>query len=179
MQIWKLMTLTSLAPLLITGCSTLMSNPSVAVNLHANWVLLPTINNTEQPQAGGRMDSITASLLRIRGVDHLTTIPTTKDTGGDLFEVASRHNQEVALEQARQQGAQYAVAASVNEWRYKVGLDGEPAVGVSISIIDLSSDQVIWSGSTARSGWSREAVSAVAQKAVNSLLSDALAHANK
>lgn len=177
MKIWKLLTLTSLAPLLITGCSTLMSNSGPAVNLHANWVLLPTINNTETPRAGGGLDSITASILRIHGVDHLTTISTPNQTGGNLFEVADRHNQDAALDEARKQGAQYAVATSVNEWRYKVGLDGEPAVGISISIIDVTSGQVLWSGSTARSGWSREAVSAVAQKAVNNLLSNALAHA--
>ena len=55
----------------------------------------------------------------------------------------SRRQQQDALAQARQQGANYAVAAAVNEWRYKVGLDGEPAVGVSISIIDVASGQVV------------------------------------
>ncbi len=177
MKIWKTLALMSLISLAISGCSTLATSHSTAVNLHANWVLLPSINNTETPQAGGRLDSITASILRVRGVDHLTMITPTTTAGSDLFETANRHNQDVALDQARQQGAEYAVAASVNEWRYKVGLDGEPAVGVSLSILDVASGQVIWSGSAARSGWSREAVSAIAQKTVNQLLSDALAHA--
>ena len=64
----------------------------------------------------------------------------------------------------------------MNEWRYKVGLDGEPAVGVSISIIEVASGQVVWSGTAARTGWSREAVSAIAQKATDKLLNDALSN---
>ena len=177
MTTWLRMTLISLVAVLCSSCATLKSPRGANLQLDAAWVVLPTINNTETPQAGGRLDSITASILRVRGVDHLTMITPTTTAGSDLFETANRHNQDVALDQARQQGAEYAVAASVNEWRYKVGLDGEPAVGVSLSILDVASGQVIWSGSAARSGWSREAVSAIAQKTVNQLLSDALAHA--
>jgi PBP1b-binding outer membrane lipoprotein LpoB len=177
MKYWKIITSIGLTTCLLSGCSTFMANTGPALNLHANWALLPSINNTDTPQAGGRLDSITASVLRIHGVDHLTTIQAPTQSSGALFEVADRDHQNAALEQARKQGAQYAVMASVNEWRYKVGLDGEPAVGISIEVTDVATNQVIWSGTTARSGWSRQAVSDIAQKSVNKLLSDALAHA--
>jgi hypothetical protein len=52
---------------------------------------------------------------------------------------------------------------SVQEWRYKVGIDGEPAVGVTMKVLDLSTGQIVWSVSGAKSGWSRQALSAVAQ----------------
>lgn len=121
------------------------------------------------------MDSILSSLLHIHGVTNLSLVAPSQDNN-DLFETADRRQQQDALAQARQQGANYAVAAAVNEWRYKVGLDGEPAVGVSISIIDVASGQVVWSGTAARTGWSREAVSAIAQKATDKLLNDALSN---
>ena len=57
----------------------------------------------------------------------------------------------------------FAVMGSVEEWRYKVGIDGEPAVGVSLIVVDLSTDRVVWSASGGKSGWSRQALSAVAQ----------------
>ena len=57
-------------------------------------------------------------------------------------ELSDRAAQEKALNWAKEQQAKYAVAASVDEWRYKVGLDGEPAAGITLSITDLGSGQV-------------------------------------
>lgn len=159
----------------LNGCSTLNATKSVGIDKSAQWVLLPAINNTETPQAGARLDSITANLLRVNGVSNLSVYNATATNEG-LFELADRRNQEAALTWAKTTGAKYAVAGSVDEWRYKVGLDGEPATGISLNVIDLSSGQVVWSGSAARTGWSREAVSAVAQKTVDSLLKSALPH---
>lgn len=175
MTTWIRMTLISLVAVLSSSCATLKSPRGANLQLDAAWVVLPTINNTETPQAGGRMDSILSSLLHIHGVTNLSLVAPSQDNN-DLFETADRRQQQDALAQARQQGANYAVAAAVNEWRYKVGLDGEPAVGVSISIIDVASGQVVWSGTAARTGWSREAVSAIAQKATDKLLNDALSN---
>ena len=159
--------------LALNGCATLSATRSPGVDLKAAWVLLPSVNNTETPQAGARLDSLTASLLRVHGVQNLTLYPATR--GGDaLLDPADRAAQEKAMNWAKEQQAKYAVAASVDEWRYKVGLDGEPAAGITLSITDLGSGQVIWSGSAARTGWSREAVSGVAQKVVNQLLDEAL-----
>lgn len=52
-----------------------------------------------------------------------------------------------------------------------MGVDGEPAVGLSVSIIDLESGAVVYAASGGKSGWSREALSAVAQKLARELLS--------
>jgi hypothetical protein len=60
----------------------------------------------------------------------------------------------------------------VDEWHYKVGIDGEPAVGMTLQIIDLAEgDRVVWSAASGKSGWSREALSAVAQKLIKDMLS--------
>lgn len=161
---------------LLQGCSTLHTTPTNnKLDKNAQWVLVPSINNTETPQAGARLDSITASLLRVHGVSQLSVYQ--NNTNNDsLFELADRRNQEQALNTLKSSGAKYAVAASVDEWRYKVGLDGEPATGVTLNIIDLTTGQVVWSGTAAKTGWSREAVSAIAQKTVDQLLKNALSH---
>jgi hypothetical protein len=171
----KLFVTTLLAGSLLgaAGCSTLSATRAPGVDLKAAWVLLPAVNNTETPQAGARLDSLTASLLRVHGVQNLSVWPAAR-AGDALLEQADRAGQEKAMVWAKEQQARYAVTGSVDEWRYKVGLDGEPAAGITLSITDLSSGQVIWSGSAARTGWSREAVSGVAQKVVNQLLDEAL-----
>lgn len=159
---------------LMQACSTLHTTPNVNLDKKAQWVLLPAINNTETPQAGARLDSITASLLRVHGVSSVATYNASANSDA-VFELADRRNQENALTWAKKSGAKYAVAGSVDEWRYKVGLDGEPAAGITLNVIDLESGQVVWSGTAAKTGWSREAVSAVAQKVVDNLLKSAVA----
>jgi hypothetical protein len=68
----------------------------------------------------------------------------------------------------------YALTGAVDEWRYKVGIDGEPAVGLTLQIINLTDgDRVVWSAAGSKSGWSREALSAVAQKLIKDMLSGA------
>jgi TolB-like protein len=76
-----------------------------------------------------------------------------------------------ALEWARGERARYALTGTVDEWRYKVGVDGEPAVGITLQVIEVQSGNVIWSAAGSRTGWSRDAVSAVAQKLLRQLLS--------
>jgi hypothetical protein len=65
------------------------------------------------------------------------------------------------------------VQGAVDEWRYKVGVDGEPAVGVALQVVDLQSGAVVWSAVGAKSGWSREALAAVAQKLIGELIASA------
>ncbi len=172
----RLLTLLVIFSSVLAGCSTLKGSRAPDMDLGARWILLPSINNTETPQAGGRLDSIAASLLRTHGVADLSLYPAGQ--GGDaLFESADRKSQEAALAWAKKQGARYAVAGTVDEWRYKVGLDGEPAAGISLSIIELSTGRVLWSGTGARTGWSRESVAGVAQELTDDLIADGLSRA--
>ena len=101
MTTWLRMTLISLVAVLCSSCATLKSPRGANLQLDAAWVVLPTINNTETPQAGGRMDSILSSLLHIHGVTNLSLVAPSQDNN-DLFETADRRQQQDALAQARQ-----------------------------------------------------------------------------
>lgn len=177
MKTWIFFISATALVLWLAGCSaiTLSANSAPRLDMAAPWVLLPSINNTETPQAGGRLDSIAASLMRTRGVN-LSMYATAGQGDEVAFDSADRHQQQQALERAAKQGFRYAVAGSVNEWRYKVGVEGEPVVGISLSIIDVATGRVVWSGSAARTGSGQYAVSAMAQDVVNSLLDRALSN---
>lgn len=155
--------------LLLAGCATVNRTSAPALEKNVKWALLPMENNTETPQAGFRMEAITETILRIKGALPLEKYPANLTQGG-LFEPADAKTVETAIAWAKQSGARYAVTGTVNEWRYKTGVDGEPAVGVTIKIIDLQSRQVIWDAAGARTGWGREAVSAVAQELLEDLV---------
>lgn len=155
--------------LLLTGCATANHTNAPTLEKNVKWALLPMENHTETPQAGFRMEAITETILRIKGALPLEKYPSNLTQGG-LFEPADAKTVETAISWAKQSGARYAITGAVNEWRYKTGVDGEPAVGLTIKIIDLQSRQVIWDAVGARTGWGREAVSAVAQKLVEDLV---------
>lgn len=163
-----------LAVLAAAGCATTDSGGSAGgpIERNAKWVMLPVLNHTEVPQAGLRAEAITEGLLRAHGVGDLTRYPATmnQDT---LLQPAERAVFDEADKWARSQGARYAVYGAVDEWRYKVGIDGEPAVGVALHIMDLQNNAVVWTGVGGKSGWSRESLSGVAQKLIRQLLATA------
>ncbi len=158
--------------LLLLGCSTNSSvSRSGALVSGAKWALLPMTNHTDTPQAALSAEAITEHLLRLRGIGDIVHYPATlsRDT---LFEPSERKVVDDAQKWAHEQGARYGISGSVEEWRYKVGIDGEPAVGITLQVIDLDNGTVVWSSSGAKSGWSRDALSLVAHKLLETLLGD-------
>jgi polysaccharide biosynthesis protein PelC len=163
-----------LAALFGAGCTTTDSRNYAAPSIDggAKWVMLPVLNHTDVPQAGLRAEAIVEGLLRSGGVNNITRYPAVMNAD-TLFEPSERKVYIEAEKWARIQNARYAVYGAVDEWRYKVGIDGEPAVGVALHIIDLQSNEVVWSGVGGKSGWSRESLSGVAQKLIRELLQTA------
>ena len=160
-----------LAALLLTACSTTSTISSGgALESNAKWALLPLTNHTDTPQAALAAEAIAEHQLRLRGVSQLLHYPATLSRDS-LFEPTERRVVDEAQKWAREQGVRYGLQGAVEEWRYKVGIDGEPAVGLTLQVIDLNSGAIVWSASGAQSGWSREALSAVGHKVIEHLLS--------
>ncbi len=171
----RLWLLVGLLPLL-AACSTLHFSPAPTLERQAPWVVLPFANHTETPLAGARAESIAAALLRAQGVAQIRRPPAAAQQEA-LFDAGTQQQQEQALNWARQQGVRYALTGAVDEWRYKVGVDGEPAVGLTLEIIDVATGQTLWSGAGGQSGWSRQALAVVARDLINELLVGGLAAA--
>jgi polysaccharide biosynthesis protein PelC len=154
----------------LSGCAVVDRSAPPAIAKNDSVAILPIANNTETPQAGQRAASIAQSLLASYGYANLARYPASADDE-TLFDAAKPDAQQKALDWARQQNARYALTGAVNEWRYKVGVDGEPAVGLTLDMIDVQTGKVVWTGTGSRTGWSRAAVSGVAQKLERDLLS--------
>ncbi|MEN9356436.1 MAG: hypothetical protein RL695_607 [Pseudomonadota bacterium] len=160
-----------LATVWLAACSTTSSiSNGGALDAGAKWALLPLANHTDTPQAALAAEALIEHQLRQHGLTQLMRYPATlsRDT---LFEPSERRVGDEARKWAREQGVRYGVQGAVEEWRYKVGIDGEPAVGVTLQVVDLNNnDAVLWSAASARSGWSREALVAVATKLMENLV---------
>jgi polysaccharide biosynthesis protein PelC len=155
----------------LVGCAVTQSTSQGIVMARTDSVaLLPIANHTDVPQAGLRAESIVEASLRARGLLQLQMYPIALNPE-TLFEPSERKAQLEAEKWAKSQNIRYVVYGAVDEWRYKVGVDGEPAVGLVLQVKDMGTGQVVYSASGGKSGWSREALSAVAQKLVLQLLS--------
>lgn len=151
-----------------TGCSVYEIQKSEALNTSAKWIMLPFINHADTPEAGERAADIAMTLFHTKG---LTQLKRYVPGEGELL---PELNQQKALQQAMdwalQQGYVYAVTGSVQEWRYKSGLDAEPVAGITLNIVDLQTQQMIWSASGSRTGWGRDNVSGLAHKLMDVLI---------
>jgi len=166
----RLLLMLLIATLSVTGCVTLNQGGG-AVSFQGEWAVLPFVNNTETPYAGERAEAIAAALLYARGVRRLER-SITEPRADDLGMERGEKRQREALESARQKKVRYVLAGTVNEWRYKVGLDGEPVAGFTLQVLELPEGRVVWSGAAGKSGWSRDAVSSVAQQVLDRLLGE-------
>ena len=160
--------------LVITGCTIGVINTSspVPVYLNSKMAVIPFSNYTETPLAGERAMSITAAVLETRGLSNLAVYQNQGSANNNVLlpGMSQTKSRQALLQWARSTGARYAMTGSVNEWTYKVGLDGEPVVGLSLQLIELSSKHIVWTSVGGVSGGSRIAVSTVAQKLINALL---------
>jgi TolB-like protein len=159
-----------LLALILSACSSIESSTDTQpLPTSASWALLPMINNTGEPQAGLRAEAIAESLLRIRGITALRHYPAEMNPDS-VFEPAQRKRTEEALSWARKERNRYAVTGTVDEWHYKVGVDGDPAVGITLTVLDLQNGQVLWTAVGAQTGWGRESLAIVAQELLQDLI---------
>ncbi|MCJ0765429.1 penicillin-binding protein activator LpoB [Variovorax terrae] len=166
-----------LAAALLAGCGSLSPGGAAgrapmeqAIAPADKVAMLPIANFTDVPQAGLRAEALLESALRQAGLRQLVVYPPALNPE-TLFEPGERKAQAEAEKWARAQGMRYTISGAVNEWRYKVGVDGEPAVGLMLQVRDLKTDQVVYSTAGGRTGWSREALAAVGQKLTAELVS--------
>lgn len=160
---------TLLGTLFLSSCSVHNIQESTPLNAHANWIVLPFINHSDSPEAGERVADISAALLRSEYKVHLleTRVP---NDGPGIPELNQQKAVDTAIKWGKAQQYQYGLGGSVQEWHYKSGLDAEPAVGVTLNVINLNTGETIWTASGAKTGWGRESVSGTGQKLVAELL---------
>lgn len=159
-----------LLSLLAAACTTQqVEKTSEPLARTAGWALLPIVNQSQTPQAGERAEALVETALRVRGLQpaHYPV----KQPADPLALLDEEKRFQQALQWARNQGFRYGVTGSVQEWRYKTGLDGEPAVGISLRVIDIPSGSILWAASGARTGWGYESLSGTANKVIDRLLS--------
>lgn len=155
--------------LVVSACGTVRQTSGPALTHGDKIAVVSVANYTETPDAGKSAESIAANTLRAGGIADVRIAPVDSNRNS-LFDTAQRGDAEKSLEWARTQNARYVLTGAVEEWRYKTGVDGEPVVGVTFELIDVSNGAVVWSATGTRTGWSRSALSSVATTLIGKVL---------
>lgn len=154
---------------LLIGCGSMTSTPTVVATANDQWVLLPLKNLSTTPLAGEKVLALAETQLRARGVTQISSFSPT-DNLSLVSLLDNSEQQEKARNWSRESGARYALTGTVHEWHYKLGADREPAVGLSMKLIEVSTGNVLWQGSASRTGWGYSNLSGVGDKVVRELL---------
>lgn len=156
----------------LAGCAVMDAQSPAAFDGGKRWALLPMQNYSDAPQAGESAEAILTTLLRIRGLNEVERYPAPSEPEAMLPPLDEHARYEQSLRSARSSGADLGITGSVDEWRYKSGAEKEPAVGMSVQIVDIETGKVLWTATGARAGWGRETVSGTAHKLLRDLLAN-------
>ena len=117
------------------GCSSVQKDIYVNNLKKSSIKVLPFKNLSQTPYAGIKAMDIIKGVLRSKG-----------------FKIVDNNS-----------SANYFLYGRVIEWRYKVGIDGEPAVSVYIEIKDKNST-LVYSGIASKSCFGNKSLSVCAQE---------------
>lgn len=117
-------------------------------------------NYTDTSQAGQRAANIVEGVLISKGykvISHLET--EVKDIN-------------TALKISKEDNAKYLMYGAVSEWRYKTGIDGEPAISLKCMLIDTASSDIIWSSTASDNDWGNASLGTTAQRLIMRMFSE-------
>jgi hypothetical protein len=152
----------------LISCSQYQIADSPEIKKSRAWIIMPLENNSNQPLATDKVEAILSATLFSYGVDALMY---PKSSATDLVSLLDNQSRKlIASDWLTTQEATYVISGSVNEWHYKSGLDGEPAVSITFELIDKVSKTVLWKATGSRSGWGRESLTGAGQIVIEELI---------
>jgi TolB-like protein len=161
--------LVAVSAVMVSACGTIRDTSAPTLGAGDSIAVASIANYTETPDAGHSAETIAANVLRTNGFPDVRLAPADAPSNS-LFDTSSRGGNEKKLEWARSQQIRYVLTGAVEEWRYKVGVDGEPVIGVTFELVDVQSGKTVWSSTGSREGWSRSGLMNVAQKVIGNVL---------
>ncbi len=132
----------------------------------ASIAVLPLENYTESPMAGIKTSAMAAAVLGARGVRI-----SDRFSGAQERALQDTELKRVMSELAAANTA-YSLTGSVNEWKYKAGLDAEPTVSITLRLFDNRSGEQVWTAVVSRTGAAAESTGVLAQKLLDKALSE-------
>jgi len=129
--------------------------PSLDNNKTVSITLFNLENYTDTPRAGMRAANIVEGILNAKGY----TV---------IYNNAQADDAKDAL--AKENKSDYYMTGAVSEWRYKTGIDGEPAVSLRLALYNTKTNELVWSGVGADNSWGNASIGTTAQSLIENML---------
>jgi TolB-like protein len=156
--------------LLLPGCATTTvrdgSKPHVNEGKFS-LLMPPFVNATDNEHAGQALTQLTGSTLLEYGIPLIQTEAILSKTADETAPKQEVRNLEIA--QANK--ATYLLMGTVHEYRYKSDLSANPAVGITLRLVNVADGRTLWQGSSSKVGRVYASLTSTAQKAVRDLVS--------
>ncbi len=145
--------------------------------------VLPLVNLTSHPYAGRIVGDILSSELyaatNFTFMERTAMAEKIKGKEDDLEYVMDKG---VAQRIGRELGVDTVVYGSVSEYRYKLGIDQDPVVGINLRLLDVASGDVLWATSMSKTGgcWfvCEDSLNRLAQDVCQSMVSEMVGELN-
>lgn len=160
--------LSALFALLLAGCGSVVQHGgAVGASLRVERLVLPPfVNATDDEHAGRALAEITGSALAEAGIAVFQTEEALSRTANDRALGPEGRYGEVA----RSVHASHLLIGTVHEYRYKTDLNGDPAVGVTLRVVEAATGQTVWQATSANVGPGFASLTAAGRKAVRALV---------
>ena len=155
--------------LLLPGCTTVVHDGRKP---HVNegkftLVMPPFLNATDNEHAGQALTQLTGSTLLEHGIPLIQTEEILTKTADDTAPKQEVRNLQIAQDNK----ANYLLIGTVHEYRYKSDLGANPAVGITLRLVNVADGRTLWQGSSSKVGRVYASLTSTAQKAVRDLVS--------
>jgi len=143
--------------LILGACSRLeVSTGSVLpdTNQTKSITLFALDNYTDTPQAGMRASNLIEGILHAGGYKVVNAVSLGNKSLNEKIQIA------------KSKGSDYMLTGGVSEWRYKTGIDGEPAVSLHCKLVEVTSSKVVWSSTASSNDWGNASIGTTAQEMI-------------
>lgn len=157
------------AAMLLCGCATHVFHGKPVRNIEQASIRIlmpPFVNATSDDHADRALTELTGTALLEHGFPLYQTEELLIRSAAD--NAAGPEGRYTEL--AQKIGATHLLIGTVHEYRYKTDLDGDPAVGITMRLVDAQTGRTVWQGSSANVGFVFASLSSAAQHAVRVLV---------
>ncbi len=142
------------------ACSTMEITTGAAlpaVDETSSVTLFSLSNYTDTPQAGMRASNLLEGALLSQGYTVVNAISSGSKTLQEQIKTASKNRSD------------YLITGGVSEWRYKTGIDGEPAISLHVKMVEVSSGKTVWNATASSNDWGNASIGTTAQNMIETM----------
>ncbi|MEM9445556.1 MAG: hypothetical protein AAGA18_09405 [Verrucomicrobiota bacterium] len=152
-------------PMILVSCASTIEtaqNQQVYLN-NQPLLLIPFTNATHDENAGIAITELLHSQLRKYGIS-VQRLEQPNDQ--QQFLAITQKTESEYLKIAQEMKIPYLLLGTVIEYRYKVDLDADPAVAITVHILDSQTGQTVWNGTANNTGVGFSSLGSVSQELI-------------